>query len=92
MPVSVSLYKQHLEAAGRLRGMIAGLKALLDQEQIRNDMIALSNVQPNLIPMPHPTNLVGRVEGLSQAITDLEHTLSQIEDGIRGAIFYPAGI
>lgn len=92
MPVSVPLYTQHLTSAGHIRGMIAGLKGLIDQETVRNDLIALNNVAANLTTLPYPTNIVGRIEHLSQAIRDLESTLSIIEDGIRGAVFYPAAL
>jgi hypothetical protein len=86
---SVELYTQHLTEAGTVRASIAAMKAALDSAATRQALINLNSVEANLLALPYPTDLVGRVEALSQAIQGLETTLSAIEDAIRGAALYP---
>ena len=87
--VSVSLYQSHLEAAGQIRSALTAMKAPLDMAMTRTNLVVLNSVQKQLLELPYPTNLVGRVEQLSEAIQALEKTLADIEDGIRGSLLYP---
>ena len=87
--VSVSLYQSHLASCGQIRSALTAMKAPLDMAETRSNLIALNSVQIQLLTLPYPTNLVGRVATLSASIQALEKTLADIEDGIRGAILYP---
>ena len=87
--VSVSLYQMHLTACGQIRSAMTAMKAPFDMADTRNNLVALNSVQQQLIPLPYPTNLVGRVDELSRAILALEKTLAEIEDSIRGSLLYP---
>jgi hypothetical protein len=87
--VSVPLYESHLTACGQIRSALTAMKAPIDSSDTRTNLIALNAIQQQLLELPYPTNLVGRVETLSQSIQALEKTLADIEDGIRGALLYP---
>ena len=87
--VSVPLYETHLTAAGQIRSAITAMKAPLDMAATRTNLIALNAVQQDLLELPYPTNLVGRIETLSESIQALEKTLADIEDAIRGTLLYP---
>lgn len=87
--VSVSLYTQHMTACGQVRGALTAMKAMFDQVDTRTNLINLNAVSQELLVTPYPMNLVGRVGTLSQSIQDLEKTLADIENAIRGTLLYP---
>lgn len=87
--VSVSLYTRHMESCGQIRAAITAMKALFDKADTRQNLIDLNAVTQNLLTAPYPTNLVGRVETLSESIQALEKSLADIEDAIRGTLLYP---
>lgn len=91
MPIpSVTLYTQHMTACGQVRSALTAMKAMFDRADTRTNLITLNSVSQNLVVTLYPTNLVGRVETLSESIQALEKTLADIEDGIRGTLLYPA--
>lgn len=87
--VSVSLYTQHMTACGQVRAALTAMKAMMDQADTRTNLITLNSVFENLIVAPYPTDLIGRIEKLSESIQALEKTLADLEDGIRGTLLYP---
>lgn len=93
--VDVGLYTQHLNKCGQLRSVITAMKSLIDQTNTRQNLVSLHHVAMNLIPVPEgspnpPVNgLVHRIDNLSRSIQELEKTLADIEDAIRGTLLYP---
>jgi len=89
MTASVSLYTQHMTELGQVRAIITTMKSMMDSPTFRQNLINLNSVEANLLSLPYPTDLVGRIETLSAAIQGLETTVSAVEDGVRGALLYP---
>lgn len=86
---SVPLYTLHMSEAGQIRAILTTVKSMLDNPNFRQNLINLNVVQANIIELPYPMDLIGRLEKLSESIQAFETTVSTIEDGIRGSLNYP---